>query len=194
MSASLQQAPPPGDTNPSPRRLHLYYTSSFTQRQMVVTDSDKTTALYDVSQRSSWSMFSSKPHMTITRCSDNSEIGTVTFHSFSAPELTIHGRSISLDHVSWISRGRTFPSAATGTTLAWQYDSAVGNSMTCTDETDQWFARCTSSHFSLSKGGVLELASPAVDGILLDELVVTVLAVLQERKRRERSSSAASGG
>ena len=64
--------------------------------------------------------------------------------------------------------------------------------MTCSDESNQWFARYMASHFSLSKGGVLELASPAINGILLDDIVVTVLAVLEERRRRQRNSS--SGG
>lgn len=66
--------------------------------------------------------------------------------------------------------------------------------MTCSNETNQWLARYTPSHFSISKGGVLELASVAIDGILLDEIVVTVLAVVEERKRRSRSSHAAASG
>lgn len=194
MSASLQQAPPSGYTNPGPRSLHFYYDSSFTKRRMIITDSDKATNLYAVSHRSSWSvLFSSKPDMSIVRVSDNSEIGAVTLHSFSPTELIIHGRIVFLEHVDWLSRGRTFQSAATGTTLTWQYDSALGDSVTCSNETNQWLARFSPSSFSLSKGGVLELASPAVDGILLDEIIVTALAIMQERKRRQHSSSSASG-
>ena len=186
MSTSLQQQAP---GNPSPRTLHLYYTNgAFTQRHMVMTDSDKATALYDVSYRGAWSsIFSSKPHMTITRSSDSSdnnvEVGTVTFRSFSTPDLTIHDRNISLERTHSISRGRSFLSNATGTTLAWQYDSAVGQSMTCSDESNQWFARYMASHFSLSKGGVLELASPSINGILLDEIVVTVVRRVEGRRR-----------
>lgn len=194
MSVSLQPAPTLGYTNPGPRSLHLYYDSSFTQRRMIITDSDKATNLYTVSHRSGWSMFSSKPHMSITHVNNNSEIGTVTFHSFSPTELTIHGRTVSLEKIDWMSRGRTFQSAATGTTLTWQYSSVLGNSMTCSNEINQWLARYTSSNFSMSKGGVLELASPAVNGILLDEIIVTALAVVQERKRREGASSAAAAG
>ena len=193
MSVFLQQAPPAGYINPpSPRSLHILYVNSFTHKRMVITDSDKATNLYTVNQRSSWSMFSSKPQMSITRHNDNSEVGVI--HSFSPTKLTIHGRTFSLEKVNWMSRGRTFPSAATGTTLIWKYDSVWGNSMTCSKETNQWLARYTPSNFSMSKGGVLELASPAVDGILLDELVVTALAVVQERKLMETEAIAEGAG
>ena len=154
---------------------------------MIITDSDKATNLYAVSQRSNWSVvFSSKPDMSIVRVSDNSEIGAVTLHSFSPTELTIHGRTVFLEQVNWLSSGRTFESAATGATLTWQYDSALGDSMTCSNETNEWLARFLPSSFSLSKGGVLELASPAVDGFLLEEIIMTALAVMQERKERRR--------
>lgn len=195
MPAPLQQAAPPGYNNPGPRTLHLYDDSSFSQRRMNITDSDKATNLYTVSHKSSWSMFSSKPHMSITRVGGNSYqaenngvIGTVTFHTISPTELIIHGRTVPLQQTSWVSRGRTFQSSATGTILTWKYDSVWGNSMTCSDETNQWLARYRSSKFSLSKGGVLELASPAIDGILLDEVVISALAVVEERKRTERAA------
>ena len=37
--------------------------------------------------------------------------------------------------------------------------------MTCVNATNQWLAHYKPSRFSLTKGGVVELASPAVDDI-----------------------------
>lgn len=191
MSAPFQQAPPLGYANLGPRRLHFSSASPFRSKGTVITDSDKTTQLYTVTFRSSWAMLSSKPDMTITRASDNREIGTATFHSFSATELTIYGHPITLDRVSWISRRRSFFSAATGSTLTWRYDSALGDTLTCSNEAKQWLARFEPAGFSMTKIGVLELAGPAVDGALLDELVITALAVVQEEKRRKSATDTA---
>ena len=160
---------------------------------MIITDSSQTTQLYSVHHRSSWDMFSSKPHMSITRTSDNREIGSATFHSFSTTELVIHGRPIRLEKVNWMSRRRAFPSAATGTTLTWRYDSVWKEGLTCFSNatTNQWLARFKPESLSAKKPGVLELASAAVGGVLLDELVVTLLAVVQEGKRREAAAEGA---
>lgn len=162
---------------------------------MIITDSSQTNHLYSVKHRSSWAMFSSKPHMSITRTSDNREIGSAIFHSFSTTELIVHGRPIRLEKVNWISRRRAFPSAATGTTLTWRYDSVWKESLTCfstaaaTTTTNQhWLARFKPESLSEKKPGVLELAGPGIGGVLLDELVVTLLAVVQEGKRREAAA------
>ena len=186
--ASLSAINPGG-----PRTLHFSadenksYSSKKKKNSMVITDSDKVTVLYIVNHRSSWSMFSSKPFLHIMRASNNYynseiEIGTVTFHNLGRTELTIHGRTVFLDKpAAWISRERTFQSAAIGgTTLTWKYDSIWKETITCYNQTGQWLAR-----YKPSKGGLLELASPAVDGALLDELVVTALGIVQEAKRRE---------
>lgn len=194
MPAFFQKAARTGYNNSGPRTLHFSNDKPSGKKGMIITDSDKITNLYIVSHRSSWSMFSSKPHMTITRVGGGGggyinyqlgEIGTVKFHSISSSELTIHGRTVTLQKVNWVSRGRTLQSSAiAGSTLTWKFDSIWKDSMTCSNETGQWLARYSSK----SKGGVLELAGPMVDGMLLDEIVVSALAILQEAKRTEAAA------
>lgn len=207
----FQQVAPQGgyyNNNAGPRKLQLYGDE--------ITDSDNGITLYNVNHRSSWAIFSSKPHTTITRAGNNNnnhnnyyqqqqppgpnvDIGTIRFHSLSPPELTIYGRPAPLQKTRWGSRGRSFQSAATGNTLIWHFDSAWTNSMTCSIDngsstnakTDQWLARYKQSTWSMSKVGALELASPAVNGILLDEIVVSAVALVEEQQRNADAAGAA---
>jgi hypothetical protein len=193
--AQAIQAPPeqlqyPG-ADRSPHFLHIYLDDGgLTHRHMSIVGDDKTTKLYTV--KSNWgTMLSSKPHMRIMRASvdanNSPEIGTVTFHSLSSTELELHGRPVVLERPKLLSRTRTFQSATDGK-LTWQYES-VGSTATLRNERNEWLARFDRASLSLSKHGKLELSSPAISRELLEEIIVTGLAVIQEARRREDNAS-----
>ncbi|KAL9006048.1 MAG: hypothetical protein Q9180_009771, partial [Flavoplaca navasiana] len=92
--------PPAPDYN-TPRILHIYL-DGLTHRHLTITDMDKSRPLYKIDQNSG-TLFSSKPHMTISQASSSSTtppttIGTVTFHSWSRSiDLELHGRPIPFE-------------------------------------------------------------------------------------------------
>ncbi|KAI4114536.1 MAG: hypothetical protein LQ338_007993, partial [Usnochroma carphineum] len=87
--------PPAPDYN-TPRTLHIYR-DGLTHRHMTITDMDKSHPLYQMDQNSG-SLFSSKPHMTISQPSSKTVIGTATFHNWSRTiDLEFHGRPVSFE-------------------------------------------------------------------------------------------------
>lgn len=69
-----------------------------------------------------------------------------------------------------------------------------GSGLVLHDTRGQWIARFDRSMFTMSKVGKLELPGPEVAGALLDEVVVTGIAVVELARRRRNNSSGAGGG
>lgn len=196
-SALPQKGSPEGTQDLAPRTLHFFWDGTFTHRRLFNADSQQTTRLYNISYRSALISRSRRPPISITRPSDNSEIGTVIFRSFHPTQLTVNGNIIALERISRKTYGRKFQSVATGSLLTWRNDSARTYNMTCFNESNQWLARFTVSGGFFIKTGVLELACPEVDGNLLDEIVISFLAYGEERiegRTRWRRLAQARGG
>lgn len=151
-----------------------------------ILDSDKHTPLYTVNANSGGA-FSSKPHVTIVSAATNAVIGSVTFHTISSKvDLTVHNQAISFNS------SHEFRSLATGATLKWKKDGVFsGGDMVCWDERKQQVASYENSNWALKKDGKIGLEA-GVDGALVDEIVVSLIAML-ELKRREDARSAAAG-
>ena len=66
-----------------------------------------------------------------------------------------------------------------------------GGGMICLDQQDRVCAKFEKSMWALHKDGKFEVG-PFVSGVLMDEVVVTGLAMLEAKRRRSRSAAGAS--
>ncbi|KAL8898091.1 MAG: hypothetical protein Q9192_002258 [Flavoplaca navasiana] len=118
---------PPAPNYTTPRILHIYL-DGVTHRHLTITDMDKSRPLYTISQNSG-TLFSSKPHMTISQASTSppTTTGTVTFHSWSRSiDLEVHGRSIPFEPEGIFTRAYAYNSPAFGQKLRWESDGVWG--------------------------------------------------------------------
>lgn len=200
MANNNYSQPPPYEqvSNPMPviRTMHIYH-EGLIHRKTHVLDSDKVTTLYSAEQNSGL-LFSSKPHMTIRNANQGAVVGTVTFPSFSRRiDLTLHDQKVDLESTGIMSLSHRFKSPR-GNVLKWKRDGMFsGGDLVCLDETAdasaQLVSRFEMSRFSISKMGKFEV-SPAVQGVVLDEVVVSLLAMLEYMRRRRSQSSGGGGG
>ena len=65
--------------------------------------------------------------------------------------------------------------------------------MLCLDQREQLIARFSSSNWAMKKDGKIEL-SPGVQGVLMDEIVVSGFAMIEHKIRQSRASAGAAGG
>ena len=173
---------------PVPRTLHIYR-EGFTQKRGTIYDSDKTTPLYLL--RNSWSAdwSPSKPHIEILSPSTSQTIATVTFHAFSRTiDFLIHGHPLPLDAAGWFTRSHTFQSPIG--VLKWEATSIWGYSLQCITESGEWLARFDTAYWSMKKEGRLEIVSRELPQQLVDQLVVTGLAMVELEKRNSRGGGA----
>ena len=65
----------------------------------------------------------------------------------------------------------------------------MSNNLKLVDQQDNLYARFDNAAFSMSKEGKLEIYAPNAQGMLLDEIVTSGLAMIQcERRRRNNNS------
>ncbi|KAL8952679.1 MAG: hypothetical protein Q9222_001416 [Ikaeria aurantiellina] len=196
-SSSKRKQPSPAPTGPpapdydTPRILHIYR-DGLTHRHMTITDMDKSYPLYTISQNSG-SIFSSKPHMTITSASSPSTtIGTATFHNWSRTiDLTFHSHPASFDSEGIFTRAYAFDSPAFGERLRWECDGIWGADLVLVNTKKEWIARFDASLFSITKNGKIHVVNGSIRGEALDEVVVSGCAMVQLERRRRNNSAAA---
>ena len=125
--------------------------------------------------------------MSIVSAGTNAVIGTITFHTISNHiDLTIHNQTLSFN-------SHEFRSVATGGgSFEWKKDGVFsGGNLVCLDERGRKVAWYEHSKMAVHKDGKIGLEA-GVDGVLVDEIVVTLIAMI-ELKRRENARSAAAG-
>lgn len=176
------------------RTLHLYK-KGMTGRKAQILDSDKQTVLYEVDFRSFRSA-----DITLYRGSPKENpqgalVGTADFHSFSRTTDLKFGNSpvIPLHAEALFTSSRTFDSILGP--LKWQHDGGFSRTISLVNPRGEWFARFQFVT-SLSKWGRFEIAPGTPQGgeRLLDEIVLSGLAILEMLRRRKRSSSGGGGG
>ena len=185
--------PAPGNadyrnTAPSPRTFHIYH-EGLSGRKQTVMENDKTTKAYDVQSHTF-----SKPHIKITSGgATGHEVGAVTFHHFSRTlDLVINGKQTQLEPEGWFTRSFSFMSSIAK--LRWEHTSVWGGSLACVTDKGEWLARFDRSYFALKKDGKLEIVNSQLPQELVDELVVSGLAMVEVENRRNNSGSAGGGG
>ncbi|KAL8894575.1 MAG: hypothetical protein Q9207_008473, partial [Kuettlingeria erythrocarpa] len=169
---------PSGPTAPAydARRILHIYRDGITSRHMTITDMDKSHPLYQVDQNSG-SLFSSKPHMTISQPSPSpntpaTTIGTATFHNWSRTiDLEFHGVPVSFEPEGDFTTRYTFRSPAFGMLLRWECHGRWGADLVRVNPQKEWIARFDASLFSLSKTGKIHVVNGGITGAALDEIV-----------------------
>ncbi|KAL6720335.1 hypothetical protein ACLMJK_002256 [Lecanora helva] len=183
-----------GQPQPQSRVLHIYR-EGITHRHARIVDSDKQTQLYRVDMNSG-GCFSSKPHLKIYASATGNQVGTVTFHTWSSSmDLTIQGRPVLLKKSGFMTSAHEFNSIATGGSFKWKKDGMFsGGNLLCLDQQDQLIARFRICNWAMSKEGKFEL-SPGVNGMLMDEIVTSGIAMVEwARRQRNAAASASAGG
>lgn len=184
-------APPSYDTPanlpPPPLLLHVYH-SGVTHHNIQILGPDKTTILYTVEQHSL-----RKPHLTVYKADTGIVVGTVTFRSISRTiQIVLHNNPIALTAKGIFTSAYGWTSLATtaaGTPMRFTWKSVhnlAGGDLICLDQQGYACSKYNASSFALTKAGKFEIG-PSVTGILMDEVIVTGLAML-ELKRRNRHS------
>lgn len=178
----------PSSTSETPtagtRPLYIYCIG-WSLRQFHILDSDKRTLIYTVTTNPTGPL-SSKPHITISNTSTSRIVGSVTFHSFSSTiSLVIHNRLVSL-----CSEGSShvFTSVLTHESgrqrrLEWKVDGVFFHhgDMLCVDEQDRLVARF--GGWATNTGGQLVLGLQVSEGIRMDEIVVSGIAMMKYNRR-----------
>jgi len=182
----------PSSSNPTPRLLHIYV-DGIRHRHVFVCDSDKTTRLYTV-QNHFYSAFTSKPSMEISCGQTQQSIGTADFGGAFTRRisLTVNGRALELSPVGLFSRSYTFPSSIG--MLKWKHEGAFTVNLCCVTERGEWVARFDNTTWSMKKEGKLEIVDRGMPKGVLDEVVVSGLAMIEHERRRRSNASAGGGG
>ena len=194
-SGPASTAPPPSytvsaDMPSSSLLLHVYH-SGITHRNTQILGPDKTTVLYTVKMNKGSLLSSSKPHVAVYQGDTGTVVGSATFHSFTREiEIVIHNNPIALSASGLITKAYEWTSLATTTTggermrYKWKSDRAFnGGDLICLDQQNKMCAKFQNSMWALQKDGKFEVG-PFVDGTLMDEIIVTGLAMLEARRRR----------
>lgn len=187
MSYSPQSAPPS-------RFLHIYV-EGLRGRRLNILDSDKTTPIYIVKSNSG-SLFSSKPHMRICRPPTSSsaletQIGSASFRAWGRTVDMEFGSSTAfLKPKGLFTRSTEFQSSVGP--LTWQYDSVFRSAFRLVNAEGEWLARFEGITFSWRKTGKLEIAGGVQWGPgLLDEIVISGVAMVEAERTRNNNSAAA---
>jgi len=124
--------------------------------------------------------------MKIYNAATNALVGTVTFQSrFHNIELTVHNKPVELASRGMFTSAHQFMSSATHGSFKRKNDGMLGGGdMLCLDDWEQQVARSE---------GKFELRSE-VEGLLMDELVVSGIVMVEARRRKNSGSAGASGG
>ncbi|MCJ1469551.1 hypothetical protein MMC07_008185 [Pseudocyphellaria aurata] len=186
----------PSPYTSSSRMLHIY-TEGFRGRRMNILDSDKSTPVYIVNKNSG-GCFSSKPHMRFCRPPTPQsplevQIGSASFHTWSrSVDLDFGSSTSSLSSKGVFTRSTEFQSSVG--LLTWKHDTAFGNDLRLVNAEGNWLARFVGNVFAWKKRGSLEI-SPGVNfgPGLLDEIVISGLAMVEAERRRRNANSAAAG-
>lgn len=89
--------------------------------------------------------------------------------------------------VGFFSRSYTFPSSIG--ILRWEHEGAFTADLCCVTERGEWVARFDNAAWSVTKEGKLEIGDGGMEREMLDEVVVSGLAMIEhERRMRSRSN------
>ena len=118
-------------------------------------------------------------------------VGTMKFALSRRIELVINGRMLPLEYNAWKDRSYTFMSSIGP--LKWAAVTTMGASIACVTERGEWLAKFDTKWFSMKGDARLEIVNQNLPQELMDELIVTGLAML-ENDRRNMMMAASVGG
>ncbi|MCJ1279423.1 hypothetical protein MMC21_007247 [Puttea exsequens] len=181
-----------GQPVPQSRVLHVYH-DGLTHRHSKVLDSDKQTVLYRIEVKLG-AIITSKPQVEIFSAISNNLVATLYFHKLSRGiDMTVHGQTTEIKKAGIMTTTCEFRSLAAQDTMRWKRDGVFsGGDLLCLDSKEQLLAKFENSSFALKKEGKIELG-PGVGGVLMDEIVTSGIAMIEQQRRRRNSSSAGGG-
>ncbi|KAL8929304.1 MAG: hypothetical protein Q9208_001387 [Pyrenodesmia sp. 3 TL-2023] len=193
LNPANQNPPPPAFSTPQPRTLHITR-SGLSQRHAQIHESDNLTQAYTMHSSYAADWIPSKSNLEIISSSTNELIGSITFHSMSRRiDLNVNGQMISLKSEGLFTRGYSFGSSVG--VLKWEA-AATGSAYACTTRANRaWLARCDQDVFRSRHGkGTLEIVSWDLPQRLMEELVVSGLAMIEYERRYAVASAGAEMG
>lgn len=78
--------------------------------------------------------------------------------------------------------------------LKWKHEGAFTVNLCCVTERGEWVARFDNTTWSMKKEGKLEIVDRGMPKGVLDEVVVSGLAMIEHERRRRSNASAGGGG
>ena len=171
------------------RLLHIYYADKWL-RKVHVLDSDKSTLLYDVETNRL-----KRPDMIIRSAMTNETIGTVKIHAFRTRiETCIHDQDIELSMGSWMKGDYSYESRVLhNAKMTWETQRKLQPlDMVLLDDKAMPVCKFIPVGLTMKKAGKIELLGEVTrDPRMLDEIVVTALAIMQYRHIQQRGVMAA---
>ena len=135
------------------------------------------------------SFLSSKPLLTITKCSTVARVGTIRFHNMTTSdiELTINGQQTVLSSSGIMHRRWTFKPLTTKASQPWywQRDKVYKRHLVLTD------AKKNGNIIARMKRDTLSFESVGLSEETLDEIVMTAVALAEHARRRTKSGEVA---
>jgi len=182
--SSSKYPPQPYHAQSPSRTLQVEYPSWKSSGVSVIDSGTGTTVL------STTGMRIRKPHMTFT--SPEGELGTATFHTFSPKiDFQVRGQSFTVNY-KWAAK-RELRHASPSFNGQWKSRSYFhAFDFECLDENSMPLARFSSKSWALKKVGAIELFGKASSGPVMDEILVTGLAIA-EYARTYNATVASSG-
>ena len=115
----------------------------------------------------------------------DSMIGTVTFHGTSRRvDMEMRGQAVELSPDGLFTKSHSFRSGTD--MLKWKSDGVFTSDLVLVNAKKEWIAKFLNAAFSVSKQGKLEIVNRDLDGEILDQVVVSAMAMIElERRRRE---------
>ncbi|KAG6999551.1 hypothetical protein G7Y79_00034g069740 [Physcia stellaris] len=181
-SLSSETSSLPSKTQPS-RTLHCV-TDGLSLTSARVLDTDKSTLAYSIKYRLR------KAHLSLVCATTGVTVGTVSYHCRTTRiDITVRDTPLSLTSTGMFSCGYSFESPALGgQMMKWKTQKRWGTDLVCVDERGEVLARYVFSRFSLRKCGRLELFVDGGDEKLVDEVLVSGLAVVEWAVMTRQSS------
>ncbi|RFU32942.1 hypothetical protein B7463_g3396, partial [Scytalidium lignicola] len=166
------------------RTLHIQF-DNWKWRKGTILDSDQKTELYRIE------CHTRAPQIIMYSLRDSVQSpesrGEVTMHAMtSRMDIRIHNEDIKLTSRGILKDGHSYTSPALeGAKLTWQSKSKLDYlNLLCLDENAMPVARTSfANSWKATKGGTIELAGDGVvkDGRAMDKVVLTALAMIQQR-------------
>jgi hypothetical protein len=162
---------------------------------IILLDNDDKTPAYKM-QYTRNSILQSKHDIDIIRLGSSkgkgsgTVVGSISHRKLSSKlDLSIHNKSTSMESNGTFKKGGCFTSTFPGAgVLTWEKEGMLSDHLILTDSRGKKYARYALSYFSTKKMAKIEiLMSPVPASQVLDEIVVSGLAVANELNRKGRA-------
>ena len=135
------------------------------------------------------------PELIVRKATTSRVVGTIQGPIlWKTTDITVNDKPIPLEAMGAVSTGRTFTSyAEPGRKFKWIYDNALSHGLECVDEEEKVVASWDGSLSTVGGYNAFEFDSE-IEGELLEEVLVSGLAMVEQRAKRNRFGDAVRTG